>query len=187
MHRGAPGAGSFVSGQTSRTVCRPLYPDGQFARPVSGGVFRPYRTRRGTKSNGSTSGGDRGSICEMADLLEDLSLDYGEELFFDDETALRIHDLLEGAGMEYRKPYAALMQTDGCILKLTGQPGDREAPSKGTPSLFPKEAWRAALIHPAWKRSAGNSISHAAKKRLLPCALSQPAHLRRICLVRGYV
>ena len=28
---------------------------------------------------------------EMADLLEDLSLDYGEELFFDDETALRIH------------------------------------------------------------------------------------------------
>ena len=44
----------------------------------------------------------------MADLLEDLSLDYGEELFFDDETALRIHDLLEGAGMEIQETICRL-------------------------------------------------------------------------------
>lgn len=56
---------------------------------------------------------------EMADLLEDLSLDYGEELFFDDETALRIHDLLEGAGMEIQETICRLDANGRMYIEAT--------------------------------------------------------------------
>lgn len=87
---------------------------------------------------------------EMADLLEDLSLDYGEELFFDDETALRIHDLLEGAGMEIQETICRLDANGRMYIEATGQPGIEKLHQKELPSLF-QEACGRLLIHPAWK------------------------------------
>ena len=80
---------------------------------------------------------------EMADLLEDLSLDYGEELFFDDETALRIHDLLEGAGMEIQETICRLDANGRMYIEATGQPGIEKLHQKELPSLFQEACGRA--------------------------------------------
>ena len=80
---------------------------------------------------------------EMADLLEDLSLDYGEELLFDDETALRIHDLLEGAGIEIQETICRLDATGRMHVEATGKPGTEKLHQKELPALFQEACGRA--------------------------------------------
>lgn len=80
---------------------------------------------------------------EMSDLLEDLSLDYGEELLFDDETALRVQSLLEGAGMAIQETVCRLDANGRMHLEATGKPGEEKLHQRELPALFQEACGRA--------------------------------------------
>lgn len=80
---------------------------------------------------------------EMADLLEDLSLDYGEELLFDDETALHVQTLLGEAGIKIQETVCRLDANGRMHIEATGTPGGEKLHQRELPALFQEACGRA--------------------------------------------
>ncbi len=62
---------------------------------------------------------------EMAELLDELSLEYEKELFFDDEAALRVQSLLNSVGFSMQRAVCRLDANGRMHIEASGTPGER--------------------------------------------------------------
>lgn len=107
-------------------------------------AFSAHIARAGAQSRLSRLRGVIGDqFGEMADLLEDLSLDYGGELVFDDETALRVQSLLEERGMGMRETVCRLDENGRMHIEATGTPCEEKLHQRELPALFKEACGRA--------------------------------------------
>lgn len=107
-------------------------------------AFSAHIARAGAQNRLSRLRGIIGDqFGEMADLLEDLSLDYGGEILFDDETATRVQALLEAHGMKLRETVCRLDENGRMHIEANGTPGEEKLHQRELPALFQEACGRA--------------------------------------------
>lgn len=89
-------------------------------------AFAAHTTRAVTQSRMSRLRAIIGEqFGEMAELLEDLALDFGQELLFDDEAAARVQSLLNSTGLSIQRAVCRIGENGRMYIEASGTPGEK--------------------------------------------------------------